>query len=363
MRTVAVAAIHCNGVAQLARVGAGAPSHRFDLCHDSVMLVPRLLRRLTLDPRLHPRGQSHLSSASGLALAQGRWHLIADDEHHLASLDAASVGMADGPLHLLRLFEGDLPRGKGKRKDAKPDLETLASLPPLPGLPHGALLALGSGSRPTRQRAALIALSQPDMPVPLETNLAQIDLSMLYAPLRQQFADLNIEGAFVADDQLNLLQRGNKGDARNACSSFEWRQVAAWLSGQSGATPKPVKVQWIELGMMGGVPLGLTDASPLDDGAWAFSAVAEDTHSSYADGACTGSVIGVVGPDGTLLSLHHLQGAPKVEGIHAARQGNELLLTMVTDADNPDIASQMLQVRAPFPQPSEGCVAPCSSRQ
>lgn len=323
------------------------------------MLVPRLLRHLTLDPRSHPRGQPHLSSASGLALAQGRWHLIADDEHHLASLDAQ--GGADGPLHMLRLFEGDLPRGKGKRKDAKPDLETLANLPPLPGFPHGALLALGSGSRPTRQRGVLLALSAPGSPAPFAGQPAQIDLSLLYAPLRQQFADLNIEGAFVAGGELRLLQRGNKGEARNACIGFAWSQIAAWLSGQQRSAPAPTKVQMIELGMIDGVPLGLTDAAPLAGGAWAFSAVAEDTQNSYLDGACAGSVIGIAGPDGALLAMHRLQGAPKVEGIHALRQGGELILTMVTDADDPEIASQMLQVLAPWPPSSTDAVAPHSS--
>lgn len=322
------------------------------------MLVPRLLRHLTLDPRSHPRGQPHLSSTSGLTLAQGRWHLIADDEHHLASLDEQAGGATDGPLHLLRLFEGDLPRGKGKRKDAKPDLETLARLPPMPGFAHGALLALGSGSRPTRQRGVLLALNAPGAPVPFATGLTQIDLSSLYAPLRQQFADLNIEGAFVAGGELCLLQRGNKGEARNACIGFEWRQTAAWLSGQRLSAPEPTKLQMIELGVIDGVPLGLTDATPLDGGAWAFSAVAEDTQNSYADGACAGSVIGIAGPDGALLALHRLQGAPKVEGLHATKQGAELLFTMVTDADDPDIASQMLQVLAPWPPSGMGAVAP-----
>ncbi len=328
------------------------------------MLVPRLLRHLTLDPRLHPRGQPHLSSASGLALAQGRWLVVADDEQHLACFDAWDGADADAPLSLLRLFEGDLPQRKGKRKDAKPDLETLAALPAMSGCPHGALLALGSGSRPARQRAVLLALDAPSADgvssprTERAGRIAQIDLAALYAPLRERFKDLNIEGAFVASGELRLLQRGNKGEARNACISFDWNQIAPWLTGRRKTPPTAKAVQMMDLGSIEGVPLGLTDGSALAGGMWAFSAVAEDTQNSYADGACAGSVIGIAGPDGALLALHRLQGAPKVEGIHAARQGGELLCTMVTDADDPDIASQMLQVLVPWPPSGTGAVAP-----
>ena len=89
--------------------------------------------------------------------------------------------------------------------------------------------------------------------------------------------------------------------------------------------------------------------------------MAEDTRSSYFDGACAGSVIGIAGPDGALLAMHHLQGAPKVEGLHAVRQGGELILTMVTDADDPAIASQMLQVLLQRPPSGSEAVAPHSS--
>ncbi len=315
------------------------------------MLTPRLLRSLLIDPQTHPRGQPHLSSASGLAQAHGLMYVVADDEHHLAWFDAPGAAKADSALSLLRLFEGEVPRGKGQRKDAKPDLEALAALPALSGCPHGALLALGSGSKPARERGVLVALGAPDMGGAPQPRLARIDLSALYAPLKALFGDLNIEGAFVASGELRLLQRGNKGDRRNACISFDWNQVAPWLVGRRSTVPAVKAVQLIELGDVGGVPLGLTDGAALGGGAWVFSAVAEDTHNSYADGPCTASAIGLVGPDGALLELHRLQGSPKVEGIDALSQDGGLMLTMVTDADDPDIASKLLQVLAPWPHP------------
>ena len=51
--------------------------------------------------------------------------------------------------------------------------------------------------------------------------------------------------------------------------------------------PPAIKsVQLLDLGAVDGVPLSLTDGAPLPGGEWLFSAVAEDTSDSVADGAC-----------------------------------------------------------------------------
>ena len=78
-----------------------------------------------------------------------------------------------------------------------------------------------------------------------------------------------------------------------------------------------------------------------------WCAVAEATDNSYQDGRCVASAIGIVAPDGQMRQLHLLQGAPKVEGIAAQWVGNSWQFTMVTDPDDPAVASQMLQVRLP----------------
>ncbi len=307
------------------------------------MLRTEHLCDLLVDPLSHPRGQAHLSAASGLVRVRGKLYVVADDEHHLGVLDDCHHAATAAPLvALLRLFDGDLPHGKGPRKAAKPDLEALTAVPPLPGCPHGALLALGSGSRPTRETAVLLAL---DAAGAITGRSASIDVAALYSPLRARFADLNIEGAFMASGELHLLQRGNKGDRRSACVRFDWNQVVPWLLGQRSAPPQPKAVQVIELGQLAGVPLGFTDGAALVGGGWVFCAVAEATRDSYHDGACAGSAVGVVSPDGALRQLVTLQGAPKVEGLAARGQGNEIVLSLVTDADDPKIASQLLQAR------------------
>lgn len=310
------------------------------------MLFPEYLRDLLIDPRQHPRGLPHLSAASGLVRVQHRLYVVADDELHLGVFDdieSPGTNPVSSPFgDLVRLFEGELPRDKRRRKLAKPDLETLAELPPLPGCPFGALLALGSGSRPTRETGVLMAL---DAAGALSGRMSHIDLSALYAPLRAQFPDLNIEGAFVCSGELRLLQRGNRGDARNACIRFDWNQVVPWLVAHGMPPPKPKAVQIVTLGDINGVGLSLTDGAALDHGAWAFCAVAENAKDSFQDGACTGSVVGVVAADGQVIQVQRLSGAPKVEGLAVEAAGSELALTLVTDADDPDVAAQLLRVR------------------
>ena len=310
------------------------------------MLIPEHLRDLLIDPRQHPRGLPHLSAASGLVRVQHRLYVVADDELHLGVFDdieSPDANPGPSPLgELVRLFEGDLPRDKRRRKLAKPDLETLAELPPLPGCPFGALLALGSGSRPTRETGVLMAL---DAAGALSGRMSHIDLSALYAPLRAQFPHLNIEGAFVCSGELRLLQRGNRGDARNACIRFDWNQVVPWLVEQGSPAPKPKAVQIVTLGDINGVGLSLTDGAALDHGAWAFCAVAENAKDSFQDGACAGSAVGVVAADGQVIQVQRLSGAPKVEGLAVAAAGGELALTLVTDADDPAVAAQLLRVK------------------
>lgn len=300
------------------------------------MLTPHHLRDLLVEPGAHPRQQAHLSATSGLVQA-GPWlYVVSDDEHHLGIFEAD--GKPANLVHLHRVLAGDLPRDKGKRKKRKPDLEALAMLPPTPDYPHGALLALGSGSRPNRQRGWRVGLHSLGLPAEAPVT---IDLADWYQPLRPQFPDLNIEGAFVTGESFLLLQRGNKGSVVNASIEYALKEVHDWLGGRRSKPPMALRIEQHELGDVKDVPLGFTDGAALPSGGWIFSAVAEDTEDSFNDGPCAGSAIGWVGSDGQLQRLEPLAGCPKVEGI-ALVDARRLL--MVTDSDDPAIASQLLAV-------------------
>jgi hypothetical protein len=304
---------------------------------DAPLLQAEFLRELRVDPRTHPRGQAHLSAASGLAMAGRFLYIAADDEHHLGVLD---LERADEPLLLHRVRPGNLPADKAARKRLKPDFESLLAVPPLRDAPHGALLTLGSGSTPRRQRGLLLALDPEGQLGPV---VREFDLAPLYAPLRGRFGDLNIEGACIAEGCLRLLQRANTGTALNACIAYRLDEFTGWLQGGGATAPTATAITDMKLGTADGIPLGWTDATGLPSGGWIFSAVAEDTPDSYADGRCAAAALGWVSAAGDLQGMVWLAGAPKVEGV--ALHGASLLL--VTDADDPARASQLL--RLPWP--------------
>jgi hypothetical protein len=295
------------------------------------MLQTDLLRTLTIDPLQHPRGQPHLSSASGLVCANGCVYVVADDEHHLAVFrDRASAG----ELH--RLFAADLPDDQKARKRRKPDLETLLWLP----LRH-ALAALGSGSRPNRNTGALVPLGAGGEPL---AEVASFDLQPLYEPLRAALGEINIEGAMLLGEEFVLLNRGVAGGSDNAAAHYPLQALLDAIDGRLHALA-PVLIRRYTLGQIDGVPLAFTDAAALPGGGWVFTAVAEDTDDSYADGRCSGSVVGAVDAGGALAATHRLDALLKVEGIAVRVDGQGMHLCLVTDADDPAQASQLLLAR------------------
>jgi hypothetical protein len=287
------------------------------------------LRDLTLG------GRAHLGAASGLVCEHGRAYVVADDEHHLAVFrDLATPGA----LHRIR--DGDLPRRKSTRKRRKPDLETLTSLPP-----HwtGArlLLALGSGSRANRCTGFAVPIRRDGS---LSARVHAFDLGALYRPLIARFGGLNVEGAMVVGDQLVLLNRGGREGLPNAALFVPMAALLAAMSAGVGRAAAP-RVMPFDLGTLDGVALGFTDGAARPDGSWLFSAAAEHSADSVADGPCHGSVIGEVSARGELVAMRRLPGTLKVEGIALQPEGPSLC--MVTDADDPLCCAQLLQTTWP----------------
>lgn len=302
------------------------------------MLNVEVLRSLQVDPA---SGRRHLSAASGMVRVGRRLYVVADDENQLGVFDLDG----DRPGTLVRLFDGELPAAPKARKDAKPDFESLVLLPPFRDHPHGALLALGSGSRVQRHRAALLRL---DGAGALHDEVREIDLSDLYAPLHERYALLNIEGGFVEAERFCLLQRGNASEPANVCITFEWPAIEGWLRG-AGAVPKAVSHTRYELSDVDGVPLCFTDGAPLPGGGWMFCAAAEATADNYADGPCRGSAVGFVGADGQLGTMLPLSLRCKAEGITASVEDGMLRLLLVTDADDPAAPALLLSATVALP--------------
>lgn len=281
----------------------------------------------------------HLSAASGL-VALGPWlYVVADDANDLGVFPVAS----DAGGMLRRMFATELPASPAERKAHKADLEILLHVPGFGVHAHGLLLALGSGSTARRERGAWFAL---DADGALQGDAQALDLSSLYAQLRVPFPALNLEGAAIVRNELLLLQRASRIDPRNALLRLPLDVLTqALASGTFASLDVVPTVNVVDLGERDGVPWSFTDAAGLDDGRLVFSAVAEDTIDTYRDGPCLGSAIGCLSRDGRLEWLQPLDLHAKVEGIDVRRDGNLLLLRMVTDADDADVPAQLLEAQ------------------
>jgi hypothetical protein len=303
----------------------------------SRMIRTELIRQLTLAAASSPRHARHISAASGIVVAGHLLYVVADDEHHLGVFEVD--GQCEGEL--VRIFPGDLPHDPVARKAAKPDLEALTRLPPFTGYPAGALLALASGSKRNRHAGAVLGLDASGrivgMPHP-------IDLSALYATLLHEFPALNIEGAVVLGEELLLLQRGSRGHPESAVISYSLIDIFRVIGAGDafGMPTSPARVQVLDLGTIEGVPLGFTDGTALADGRIVFSAVAERADDTYQDGPCVGAAIGILAADGRVQLLEQLEQTQKVEGIHAVSDGDNVRLLLVTDADDPELPSNLL---------------------
>jgi hypothetical protein len=248
--------------------------------------------------------------------------VVADDEPAIAVFN-----LARDPLEgdLLPLDEAPLPTDHAERKAAKPDLESLCMLP------DGSLLTLGSGATDRRERGWLISLDTGER--------HEVSLHELYAELHGVLADLNIEGAAVANERLWLAQRGNGRDGENALIELDLDEALTGLRESRSIDPSAIRgLTRHEFGEVDGVPLTFSDLCPLPDGRLLFAAVAEAVESTYHDGECVGSALGML-DGGRVRHLERLAEPYKVEGVSVA-SGLDLLL--VADGDDPGEPAPLL---------------------
>ena len=259
-----------------------------------------------------------VSAASGLVLRDGLFHVVADDEN------ALFVFGRDGAARRIALLPGDLPQAHAERKARKPDFEILVDVPG-----HG-LLAMGSGSRRTRERAVLVDRHE---------RATVIDTSALCARLREDVIDLNLEGAALVGDDVVLLQRGHRGNRRSALVFLALDDLRRALATQRFAVTRAPRVVDLDLGVHDDVPWACTDLAVLDDGELLACAVLEDTRDAYEDGACLGSALVRLTPGGGVRWHERLDTAAKVEGIAVDGDG----VWLVSDADDRAVPSRLLR--------------------
>jgi hypothetical protein len=278
-------------------------------------------------------GGGFLSAASGLVKHAGRLYVVADDELHLCMFKN------DKPGRRRRLLSGELPADHKARKKAKPDFEVLLALAPSPDLPHGALLALGSGSTENRCRGVLI----PFTATGLARQTIRFDLAPLYQSLGQTIPYLNIEGAVARADDLLLFHRGNNAHPDNLVISVGLTALLTSVAAGDPANPPVHAICALPIGDIAGVPLSVTDAALLPDGGLIVTAVCEDTGNAYDDGKLLGSAVCRLDSRLKLVGCWMLDPMVKVEGVEL--DGDDILL--VTDADDPSRPAELFRAKLP----------------
>ena len=302
----------------------------------------RELRRLDLDAPPGEGRPPRVASASGVVRRGDHVYVIGDD-----LLDLAVFRLSrPAPGTLRPALEGRLPAGEAERKAHKPDLEALTVIPPFAGSPFGALLGLGSGSEPDRDRGFAWSL---DADGSLRGEPSTIDLGPLYRLLAERIEHLNVEGACVVGDRLWLLHRGNHPGSMNAVAELSLDAVMASLRGDLTLQVEELEdIRAYDLGALDGVPLTFSDATPLGADLLVFTASAETQDGAGPDGAIRGSVIGTIDRAGHVQRLRTIDRRYKVDGVHASVDTGVMDLLFVCDQDDPGAPAPLLSAAMPL---------------
>ena len=188
----------------------------------------RVIRTLQLEPS--SRDLPTLAAASGVVRRGEYVYVVGDDLLFLAVFDASSKD--PGRLNASSRATSPIPPTNGRRPSRTSRCSPCCRRS---SHPHGALLGLGSGSTPERDRGFAWGLAADGS---LDGEPLQLDLAPLYSLLRENMKALNVEGAAVMGDELWLLQRGNSEQGANLVVSLELSEVLDSCCG-IGRSPRP----------------------------------------------------------------------------------------------------------------------------
>lgn len=215
-----------------------------------------------------------LPGASGIGMQTGRFWVIGDDARscHLYNAKFKLIDTLVIPsMSMYPTKNGRIP------KNVKADLEALVVVNDFE------VLTFGSGSRPTRESAALIKGSGP-------YEIEEFTLRGFYKSLRalpeMKGVELNIEAAAIVGDKLYLFNRPN-----GLMISVHYRDFMRHIS--EGAPMPKLVARELETPISSGLKAGISGAAfDVESNRLILTASLERTNNAYNDGEILGSYVG-----------------------------------------------------------------------
>lgn len=272
-----------------------------------------------------------IPAGSGLLLQKDSLYIISDNAPAYYKLDIATLQYKKIAIKGYGQEMYELP------KRNKHDFESSVQLN-IKGKDY--LLAFGSGSAARREILLMVETGK-------DGNQKRIPLNLLYADLRQRYGmgteDLNIEGAATCGDRIYLFLRKENLAVSMLKSDF----IQHILAPDTGNIP-PSKAQLISLPGDNGIFSGFSGATEIKyegEDAILFCASLENTANAIADGAISGSYVGLLIKDEkeklkleAIEQLMDIKGEvipEKIESLVVTEQNdNDYKVLLVSDNDN-----------------------------
>lgn len=256
-----------------------------------------------------------IGSASGLVYHQDKLYIISDNSSFLYEYSITNQN-----LNKIALVYN--PQENIAKKD-KPDFESISIL-------KNKLYILGSGSTENRNKVVKYNLSSK--------KCNEKDLSIIFQDIKTQLQikdeELNIEGLIQHNKILYLFQRGNGTNSKNGI-----------IISNEDIENRIFKFVPFDLPKIKNVPATFTDAILVDDKIY-FLAAAEDTTSTYDDGAVLGSIIGTI--DLTTMKLENyiqISDNHKFEGLTLYQKtATQITLLLCEDNDTELLETNIYKV-------------------
>ncbi|MFC4212983.1 DUF6929 family protein [Pedobacter lithocola] len=262
-----------------------------------------------------------IGSASGLFLKENKLYIIGDNSANLNEFDVSNKQLNKIKI----LFNKDLNASQNIAKADKPDFEVLCNY-------QDRLFILGSGS--TKNRNLMIDFNLKSK------EIIEHDLTTVYNKIKTTAKidddNFNIEGAIFTGKLWLLFNRGNGINAKNGIFLIKGEDLT------NADNPTFVR---INLPHINHIESTFTDAILYKNEIF-FIATAEDTNSTYNDGAILGSFIGSINLQTLKLNFAtKISDVNKFEGICFLKESNNKIeFLLCEDRDTEELKSTIYRL-------------------